>query len=103
MRTIRLVVLAFVASAFSIGTSLMAFVQARQLMRRRRSCDVSALLFGVYLVGYALWLAYASSIANVAMMVANAFGIVSVGTVLVVALMLRGSLLRPRAWSSCSV
>ena len=45
----RRAMLAFVATAYGIVTALAALLQARQLLVRRRSCDISALLFAIYL------------------------------------------------------
>jgi MtN3 and saliva related transmembrane protein len=96
-------VLALLATIYGIGSSAAALLQARQLLTRRRSCDVSALLFGIYLGGYVLWLLYGMSLGSMPLVVVNAAGVVTIGVVLAVALSLRGSLWHPQSWRSCSV
>lgn len=95
--------LALLVTTYGIAASLAAFLQARQLFLRRRSCDLSATLFGIYLGGYGLWIAYGLSIGSAPLVAVNAVGSVSVASVLVLALSLRGSLWRPRSWRSCPV
>ena len=43
--------LALVVTVYGVVSGLAALLQARQLLERRRSCDVSALLFGALLNG----------------------------------------------------
>ncbi len=95
--------LALVVTVYGVVSGLAALLQARQLLERRRSCDVSALLFGVYLGGYVLWLAYGLSIGSAPIVTVNAVGLVSVASVLVIALSLRGSMWDPRSWRSCPI
>jgi len=95
--------LALAATAYGMVSALAALLQARQLLERRRSCDVSALLFGVYLGGYVVWLAYGLSIGSAPIVTVNAVGLVSVATVLVIALSVRGSIWNPTSWRSCPV
>lgn len=90
-------------TTYGITASLAALIQARQLLQRRRSCDLSASLFAIYLGGYGLWVAYGLSIGSVPLVAVNIVGAVSIAFVLAVALSLRGSLWRPRTWRSCPV
>jgi len=95
--------LALIATVYGMVSALAALLQARQLLERRRSCDVSALLFGVYLGGYVVWLAYGLSIESAPIVTVNAVGLVSVASVLVIALSVRGSIWNPRSWRSCPI
>ena len=95
--------LAFVATAYGIVTALAALLQARQLLVRRRSCDVSALLFAIYLGSYGVWLAYGLSIRSAPIVAVNAVGLVSIAFVLAIALSLRGSMWDPHSWRSCPI
>ena len=93
--------LALVATAYGVGAAGAALLQARQLLERRRSCDVSARFFGVYAGGYAVWLAYGISIGSLPLIVVDGIGVVCSAITLGIALSLRGSLLRPSTWNSC--
>ena len=95
--------LALLATVYGVGSSFAALLQARQLLARRRSCEISAALFGIYLGGYGLWLAYGPSVGSLPLVVVNAAGVLAMAAVLGVALSLRGSLWQPRSWSSCPV
>ena len=95
--------LAVVATVYGSISALAALLQARQLVARGRSCDLSALLFVIYLGGYAVWLAYGLSIESTPIVVVNAIGLVSVASVVAIALSLRGSLWQPRSWRSCPI
>jgi uncharacterized protein with PQ loop repeat len=95
--------LALLATAYGVGAAAAALLQARQLLARRRSCDVSARFFAVYAGGYAVWLAYGVSIASLPLIVVDAIGVVCAAVTLAITLSLRGSLLRPSTWTSCPV
>ena len=44
------------ATLYGIGAAGAVLLQARQIVRRKRSCDVSARFFAAYVGGYAIWL-----------------------------------------------
>jgi uncharacterized protein with PQ loop repeat len=94
--------LAPAATAYGVFAALAALLQTRQMLARRASCDVSARFFGAYAGGYAIWLLYGLSVGDVPLIIVDVVGLVCGGVTLVVALALRGSLLRPSSWSSCS-
>ena len=71
------------------------------MLSRRSSCDVSARFFAIYTGGYAIWLLYGLSIESMPLIVVDAAGLLFGATTLMVALSLRGSLVRPSAWTSC--
>ena len=71
------------------------------MLRRRRSCDVSARFFGIYAGGYAIWLVYGLSIASMPLIVVDLVGLLCGVATLAIALRLRGSLVRPSTWASC--
>jgi uncharacterized protein with PQ loop repeat len=93
--------LGFVATAYGVFAALAALMQARQMLARRASCDVSARFFAAYAGGYAIWLLYGLSVGSVPLIVVDCVGLLCGGLTLAVALSLRGSLLRPGSWSSC--
>jgi hypothetical protein len=74
---------------------------ARARLGRRDRLSARAL--GAYVGGYAIWLLYGVSIASVPIVLVHAVGLASGALTLAVALALRGSLLRPRSWSSCKI
>jgi uncharacterized protein with PQ loop repeat len=94
--------MALAATAYGVLAGLAALLQARQMLTRRASCDVSARFFAVYAGGYAIWLVYGLSVASVPLIVVDAVGLLCGGLTLAVALSLRGSLLRPASWASCN-
>jgi MtN3 and saliva related transmembrane protein len=95
--------LAYIATAYGTFGALAGLLQARQMLRRRTSCDVSARFFAAYTGGYAIWLVYGLSVGSIPLIVVDVIGMLCGGLTLAIALSLRGSLVRPRTWSSCPV
>jgi uncharacterized protein with PQ loop repeat len=95
--------LAYIATAYGTFAALAGLLQMRQMLQRRTSCDVSARFFTAYAGGYAIWLAYGISVGSAPLVVVDAIGMLCGGLTLVVALSLRGSVFRPRTWSSCPI
>ena len=93
--------LATIATCYGVGGALSALCQARQILKRGSSCDVSARFFGTYAGGYAIWLLYGLSIGSVPLILVDAAGLICGTTTLLVTLKMRGSLLRPRTWGRC--
>ena len=91
-----------VATLYGVGGAFAVLLQARQMLARGTSCDVSARFFTVYVGGYAIWLVYGISIESVPIIVVHAIGLLFGAVTLAVALALRGSLLRPATWNSCA-
>jgi uncharacterized protein with PQ loop repeat len=89
------------ATAYGAGAAAAGLLQARQLLRRRRSCDVSARFFAAYVGGYAIWLLYGMSIRSLPLIAVDLVGLLCGGVTLAVTLALRGSLLRPASWAKC--
>jgi uncharacterized protein with PQ loop repeat len=91
-----------VATLYGVGGAFAVLLQARQMLARGTSCDVSARFFTVHVGGYAIWLLYGTSIESVPIIVVHAIGVVLGAITLAVALTLRGSLVRPSTWNSCA-
>ncbi len=91
------------ATLYGFGASLAILLQARQLLRRGSSCDVSARFFGTYVGGYAIWLVYGMTIGSLPIIIVHAVGLAAGLLTLAVALALRGSLWRPATWNSCEL
>ena len=96
-------VLGTAATVYGIGAAGAALLQARQIIRRGTSCDVSARFFASYAGGYAVWLLYGLSIESVPLILVDAAGFVCGAVTLGVTLRLRGSLVRPTTWNSCEL
>jgi uncharacterized protein with PQ loop repeat len=94
-------VLAAAATVYGVGGALSVLLQARQMLARGASCDVSLRFLGAYVGGYAIWLFYGVSIQSVPIVLVHALGLASGAVTLTVAARLRGSLLRPASWSQC--
>jgi uncharacterized protein with PQ loop repeat len=95
--------LATAVTAYGVLAALTVLLQARQMLARRASCEVSGRFFASYAGGYALWLLYGVSVGNVPLIVVDTVGLVCGGLTLAVALSLRGSLIHPTTWTSCNV
>ena len=93
--------LADVTIAYGITAALAVLLQARQMLARRASCDVSARFLAAYAGGYAIWLLYGLSLRNLPIVVVDAVRLVCGAVTLAVALRLRGSLLSPTSWNRC--
>ena len=90
-----------VATLYGVGAAGTALLQARQVIARGSSCDVSARFFATYAGGYGVWLLYGLSIGSVPLILADAAGLLCGGITLAVTLSMRGSLRRPATWTRC--
>lgn len=87
--------LATVATVYGVGGALSVLLQARQMLARGASCDVSLRFLGTYVGGYGIWLLYGMSVQSVPIVLVHAIGLACGVVTLTVALRLRGPLLRP--------
>ena len=94
-------VLAAAAMIYGVGGALSVLLQARQMLARGPSCDVSARFLATYVGGYAVWLLYGLSLPSVPIVLVHAVGLLCGAVTLVVALGLRGPLLSPTTWDQC--
>jgi uncharacterized protein with PQ loop repeat len=90
------------ATVYGVLAALTVLMQARQMLTRHDSCEVSVRFLASYAGGYVIWLLYGLSIGNAPLIVTDAVGLLCAGLTLAVALSLRGSLLRPAMWASCN-
>ncbi len=88
------------ATVYGVLGALKTLLQARQMLARRTSGDVSAGFLASYAGGYAIWLAYGLSTGSLPLIVVDIVGLLCAGLTLAVALSLRGSLIRPATWNS---
>ena len=84
-----------------MGAAGTALLQARQVVRRGSSCDVSARFFATYAGGYAIWLFYGLTIGSVPLILVDAAGLAAGLVTLTVTLRMRGPLFRPQTWRTC--
>jgi uncharacterized protein with PQ loop repeat len=94
-------ILGMIATLYGVGAAGAALLQARQVVRRRSSCEVSARFFATYAGGYAVWLLYGLSIDSIPLILVDAAGLACGLVTLAITLRMRGSLLRPSTWGSC--
>jgi uncharacterized protein with PQ loop repeat len=87
------------ATVYGVLGALKSLLQARQMLARRSSRDVSARFLASYAGGYAIWLAYGLSTGSLPLIVVDVVGLLCAGLTLAVALSLRGSLSRPATWN----
>jgi uncharacterized protein with PQ loop repeat len=90
-----------IATLYGVGAAGAALLQARQVVRRRSSCEVSARFFTTYAGVYAVWLLYGISIDSMPLILVDAAGLACGLVTLAITLRMRGSLLRPSTWGSC--
>ena len=91
-----------IATLYGVGAAGTALLQARQVVSRRSSCEVSARFFATYAGGYAVWLLYGLSVESMPLILVDAAGLGCGLVTLAITLRMRGSLLRPSTWGSCS-
>jgi uncharacterized protein with PQ loop repeat len=104
METTTAALLEMIATIYGVVAAGAVLLQARQMLRVGRSCDVSIRFFAVYAGGYAIWLLYGLSIASFPLIVVDLVGLACGLVTLAVALRLRGPLVRPAIWAdSCAV
>ncbi len=89
-------------TAYGVIAALSVLLQARQMLIRGASCEVSGRVFASYAGGHAIWLLYGLSLGSAPLIVVDAIGLLCGGLTLAVALSLRGSLLRPGTWTTCN-
>jgi uncharacterized protein with PQ loop repeat len=88
------------ATVYGVLGALKTLLQARQMLARRTSREVSARFLASYAGGYAIWLSYGLSTGSLPLIVVDTVGLFCGGLTLAVALSLRGSLIRPAARNS---
>jgi uncharacterized protein with PQ loop repeat len=93
--------LGMIATLYGVGAAGAALLQARQVVRRKSSCEVSARFFATYAGGYGVWLLYGLSIQSMPLILVDAAGLACGLVTLAITLQMRGSLLRPSTWGSC--
>ena len=90
-----------VATLYGVGAAGTALLQARQVLRRGSSCEVSARFFATYAGGYAILLLYGLSVGSLPLILVDGAGLLCGLITLAITLRMRGSLLRPSSWGTC--
>src|SRR5688572_29557112 len=90
-----------IATLYGVGAAGTALLQARQVLRRGSSCEVSARSFATYAGGYAVWLLYGLSIGSLPLILVDAAGLLCGLVTLAITLRMRGSLISPSSWGRC--
>jgi uncharacterized protein with PQ loop repeat len=89
------------SSRYGVGAAAAVLLQARQVLRRGSSCEVSARFFATYAGGYAVWLLYGLSIGSPPLILVDTAGLLCALVTLGITLSLRGSIVRPNSWRTC--
>jgi uncharacterized protein with PQ loop repeat len=89
------------ATVYGVGAAGAVLLQARQVLRRGSSCEISARFFATYAGGYAIWLLYGLSVGSLPLILVDATGLLCGTVTLAITLSLRGSLIHPRSWGKC--
>jgi uncharacterized protein with PQ loop repeat len=89
------------ATLYGVGGALSVLLQARRMVARRTSCDLSLRFLAAYVGGYAVWLLYGVSIRSTPMVFVHTLGLLTGAVTLAVALRLRGPPPRAVSRSQC--
>jgi MtN3 and saliva related transmembrane protein len=81
--------LAVMAATWGVLMAASPLLQIRRTLERRSSADLSLSYLAVLLVGFILWLAYGSSLGNMALIVPNTVALVIGVVTIIVALRFR--------------
>lgn len=82
-------VLAVLAAGWAVLMGLAPLLQVRRMAKRRSADDVSLGYLGVLIPGFALWIAYGVSSANIALILPNIVALIVATATIVVAARLR--------------
>ena len=85
--------LSVIVTVYGLVSGASSLLQARQLVRRGTSSDVSLAFLGLYVAGYGLWLLYGLTIGSLPLILVNAVGLLCGAATLALAVRLP----RPRA------
>jgi uncharacterized protein with PQ loop repeat len=76
--------LAVMAASWGVLMAASPLLQIRRMLERRSSADLSISYLSVLVVGFVLWVAYGTSLGNVAIVIPNAVAlVVGLATILV--------------------
>src|SRR5260370_8663897 len=67
------------ATAYGVLAALTTLLQARQMLARGTSCEVSGRFFASYAGGYAIWLVYGLSTGNLPLITVDPVGLLCAG------------------------
>ena len=85
--------LALLAASWGVMMALSPALQLRRILERRSSADISIAYLAVLQVGFTLWIAYGTSLGNLAIVVPNSVAFLVGAATIVIALRFR----HPRA------
>jgi uncharacterized protein with PQ loop repeat len=95
-------ILAATATLYGVAGALSVLLQARQMLARGGSCDVSLRFLATYVGGYAIWLLYGISTRSAPIVLVHALGLITGTITLAVALKLRGPILSAGRRTQCA-
>ena len=95
-------VLATAATLYGVGGALSVLLQARQMLARGGSRDVSLRFLATYVGGYAIWLLYGISVQSAPIVLVHALGLITGTVTLTVAVKLRGPIRPPIGAPQCA-
>lgn len=79
------------AAVYSITASLVQLLQARTMLHRHASCDVSISWLSVTAGGYVIWLVYGFTLGSLPLICTDSIGLICGGFTLAVAIAEHGS------------
>lgn len=79
------------ATTYGVAMSLAPFLQARRMIQRRSSVDVSITYLAVLAVGFTLYFLYGLSISNRLLIITNTVSIIATVITLAIAIRLRNT------------
>ena len=79
------------ATTYGVAMSLAPFLQARRMIQRRSSVDVSITYLAVLAVGFTLYFLYGLSVSNRLLIITNTVSIIATVITLAIAIRLRNT------------
>ena len=81
--------LALIAASWGVMMALSPILQARRILERRSSADISIASLAVLQVGFTLWMAYGFALGNLAIIVPNSVAFLVGAATLAIAIRFR--------------
>jgi len=76
-------ILAILATIFGTMSGLANFPQAQKIFKRKSAKDISILTYSILITGAAIWVLYGIEINNFPIIIANVFGVINLGLVII--------------------
>ncbi|MDD5253917.1 MAG: SemiSWEET family transporter [Candidatus Nanoarchaeia archaeon] len=76
-------IIALLATIFGVASGFANIPQAIKIFKRKSAKDISIMTYSIVFIGAVIWTLYGIEINNYPVLISNAFGIITVGAVVV--------------------